>query len=116
MSTNTVNTRLLLTIAYADLPPDVLAVGKPIDLGLEVVLTNKALVEGPDDAGNARFWRDKALAAVGRHLVGMLVVAEEVGGEGHEVEPFVISEEVAYVASAIEELGRCLAVVGQVAA
>jgi hypothetical protein len=101
---------MLFTITFAKLPPDVLAVGKPIVGGLEIVL-DKGRSECTNDV--ARSWRDLALAAVGKHLVEMLVVADELGGEGHEVEPFVVSERQAYVASTLHDLNQCLSVVGE---
>jgi hypothetical protein len=92
---------MLFTITFAKLPPDVLAVGKPINRDLEIVL-DKGRYECTDSV--ARSWRDRALAAVGKHLVEMLVVADELGGEGHEVEPFVVSQRQACVQSALEDL------------
>ncbi len=97
-------------VTFAKLPPDVLAVGKPTAGGLEIVLD-----QGRSDCtdGIATSWRDRALAAVGKHLVEMLVVADELGGEGHEIEAFVVSERQAYVQSTLEDLSQCLGVVGE---
>jgi hypothetical protein len=112
MNTQTISevaaTTLTLRVTFAKLPPDVLAVGKPIVDGLEIVL-DKGRSECTDDV--ARCWRDRALAAVGKHLVEMLVVAEELGG-GHEIEPFVVGDRQAYVQSTLEDLSQCLSLVG----
>jgi hypothetical protein len=103
-------TNLTFNVTYADLPSDVLAVGRPSPCGLELVLPTKA-DDGPDDAVNARFWRDKALEGVAKHLMAVAVVSTELGSP-HEVEAFIVTEQTTFIASAIHELAGCLNVVG----
>jgi hypothetical protein len=43
----------------------------------------------------------------------MMVVAEEAGASGHEIEPFVITGECAYVASTLVDLSGCFNIVGE---
>ncbi len=110
--TDSASSSFSFSVTFAKLPGDVLAVGRPSQSGLELVLTEKA-DDGPEEATNARFWRDKVLDAVGRHLMAMAVVSHELGS-AHEVEPFIVSEECAYIQSTIQELSECLSVVGVV--
>ena len=106
---NTPTQTLSFTVTFGDFSSDVLAVGKPVIGGLEIVLDQKSPTCSAEVSDH---WRDRAFAGVARHLIDMMVVAEECGS-GHEIEPFVITEACAYVESTIHHLNQCLGVVGE---